>query len=489
MLVKISNFGPISEFEFDIEKNLTMIVGRNNIGKSYALTLLYLILKRVLEIPPVPREMFEFDSGFRFLSIWEDDSGFKGADLIRKLVRNDSSSTSIEVTDIFKRGVMSFLSRTLARSLTGALQGTYGDLGNLVNRFSEKSPEIILRGEVITAKLQIKDEKIEVVSVELMHGRILLKESKQERSPRILSNGDYVCYYSKQNDDVLEKNYLSLLVELSFALSKDLGAHVSHVHYLPASRSGLYQALSAFGVIIAELSKSRSFLSKKIELPGISEPLSDYFIKLSEGKAISKRTAESKYSLFATKIEEEVLGGNIEIDSKSKKLIYRPQGTDLRLDLSSTSSMASEIGPIVTYLRHVLSEVDARRPKSKTKEVDAPKQIIFIEEPEAHLHPEVQVKLIEIIADLTKETNTRVIFTSHSNYIFNKISNMIIEKRIEITTFKAALFSLSDVGTTAVELDTDLFGIDDENFADISEKLYMERLDLLEEGNRKDVES
>ncbi|WP_180818266.1 hypothetical protein, partial [Vibrio parahaemolyticus] len=68
---------------------------------------------------------------------------------------------------------------------------------------------------------------------------------------------------------------------------------INSVHYLPASRSGLYQALSAFGQIIAELSKNRSFLSKKIELPGISEPVSDYFIRLSDIR-VQKKSFEDK---------------------------------------------------------------------------------------------------------------------------------------------------------------------------------------------------
>lgn len=52
---------------------------------------------------------------------------------------------------------------------------------------------------------------------------------------------------------------------------------------LPYASFGLYQALSAFGQIIAELSKRRTFLSQRIELPAISEPL-DYFLKLNEIK-------------------------------------------------------------------------------------------------------------------------------------------------------------------------------------------------------------
>lgn len=45
MVIKIENFGPIKEFEFDLSKDLTFIYGMNNIGKSYAMKVIYLLIK------------------------------------------------------------------------------------------------------------------------------------------------------------------------------------------------------------------------------------------------------------------------------------------------------------------------------------------------------------------------------------------------------------------------------------------------------------
>ena len=39
--------------------------------------------------------------------------------------------------------------------------------------------------------------------------------------------------------------------------------------------------MGAFSSIVAELSKNKAMLTRKIELPGISEPISDYFLMLS----------------------------------------------------------------------------------------------------------------------------------------------------------------------------------------------------------------
>ena len=43
MKIKIVNFGPIKEFEFDLSKKLIVTYGDNNIGKSYAMQVVYLL--------------------------------------------------------------------------------------------------------------------------------------------------------------------------------------------------------------------------------------------------------------------------------------------------------------------------------------------------------------------------------------------------------------------------------------------------------------
>lgn len=51
MKITLKDFGPISHFEFDLEKDLHVIFGKNNIGKSYAITAVYLILKNLIVQP------------------------------------------------------------------------------------------------------------------------------------------------------------------------------------------------------------------------------------------------------------------------------------------------------------------------------------------------------------------------------------------------------------------------------------------------------
>ena len=48
MKIEIRNLGPIHHIEFHLNKDLHLIYGKNSIGKSYAVTALYIILKSLL---------------------------------------------------------------------------------------------------------------------------------------------------------------------------------------------------------------------------------------------------------------------------------------------------------------------------------------------------------------------------------------------------------------------------------------------------------
>ena len=47
--VIITDFGPIRNFEFDINKSLIVTYGENNIGKSYAMQIVYLLFKTLID--------------------------------------------------------------------------------------------------------------------------------------------------------------------------------------------------------------------------------------------------------------------------------------------------------------------------------------------------------------------------------------------------------------------------------------------------------
>ena len=59
MKVDIKNFGPIRKFSYDLDKDLVITYGNNNIGKSYAMQIVYLLLKTFLQADVTHRYYFK----------------------------------------------------------------------------------------------------------------------------------------------------------------------------------------------------------------------------------------------------------------------------------------------------------------------------------------------------------------------------------------------------------------------------------------------
>ena len=156
--------------------------------------------------------------------------------------------------------------------------------------------------------------------------------------------------------------------------------------------------------------------------------------------------------------------------------------------------MVSELSPLGLYFKHIINHkynsqnsdfffyndyYISRDKIRRNKSYD----IIFIEEPEAHLHPEVQIKLMELFVSLSK-FGLKIYITSHSNYMFNKLNNIILSKKIDSS--KIEVYHLkkdTNGGTINDSMHVSEDGIIDNNFQDVTEKLYNERLNILEEND------
>jgi predicted ATPase len=474
MLLKIRNFGPIQSCDIDLSKNFTLIVGQNNIGKSYAISLVYVLLK-VMSRRPDPR----LYNAYYHREFRESQQTEAWLAEVSKNVEDSEHGDDVDITKDVASQLAHFLGSTFLFELQEAFEGTFNDILNLPNRLSREDLEFSVQQKDFTVCFGISDGKLIVKNIDFGSRQFVLRIIKTNRSIKHAGKQTFI-YASHGSPDLFKANFRGLIGSLIEKFTDEGSTTAANLHYLPASRSGLYQALSAFGQIIAELSKSRSYLTRKIELPAISETVSDYFLKLSDIRVIPQTKLNRAFSEIAEKIEREILKGKVEFETKTKRLLYRPDKINLTLDLSATSSMVSEISPIVTYLKYVLPNTEMQLARSaRWRSEPESRQIVIIEEPEAHLHPEVQLMLMDAFCDLVNDTRTRIIMTSHSNYIFNKVNNLVIAGKIPHEALQALLFQSTPKGSQAVSMSVGKFGVDDENFADVSEHLYAERVELL----------
>ena len=76
--------------------------------------------------------------------------------------------------------------------------------------------------------------------------------------------------------------------------------------------------------------------------------------------------------------------------------------------------------------------------------LSAPKDaIIFIENPEAHLHPQGQAKIAELIC-LAAQAGVQLVIETHSDHIFNGVRKLINKKIIKKENIKVHYFDLGD---------------------------------------------
>nr|VFK54619.1 MAG: AAA ATPase domain-containing protein [Candidatus Kentron sp. TC] len=474
MKIQIDNFGPIHRFECDLDKDLHLILGTNNIGKSYAITVVYLLLKSFIEA----RKKCDF-SGFNF-----DEEDISDDMLDKRLVQQ--SEEEAVVMDILKGRIAEALAKEVLEQFQHYFRGTYNSINAVDNKFSREELRIDLQFDEIDISVGIVEGTFRVKELTIKSNtRLIYKKVSRNERKQIL----YVLMVGDKKKYIRTKLRLyavySLLCRKVFVETRD---RISNIHYLPASRSGLYAALSAFGQIFAELAKSRAFLKSGIELPGIAVPVSDYFLELSQIDPNQKREQDDPIQRIAEDIENHILKGKVEFDKETRKLFYTPDGSGgLRLDMDATSSMVSELSPIVSFLRYIISKPARKQRALQSLEIrqegSLPQPLLFIEEPEAHLHPENQVRLMAAFAALAN-AGVKVMLTTHSDFLFNKLNNLILEKRIDTAAVSAMLFKQTDKGGEAVPLAMDDLGIEDENFIDATERLYDEKVDLIDRMNR-----
>lgn len=495
MKIILENFGPIKRVEFDLSKDLNVIFGKNNIGKSYAITALYIILKHLLaefggnDEQHILRlsQKKAFHNSFQATA---DSLNFSNKDIqpspieeavesVRTVVRANSTAQQIDLSLPIAGLFRDAIRHSLEDALTNSFRNCFESIEGLATTLC---PFLIhVQSEPLTLTFQAKGNMISLDTVKLP---ALLFEMESMRSTEGDSKGNFTENSSQLEDQAFLQGGLGLLFVIFRA---KLLAITNSIYFLPASRSGLYQALNNLSSLFAELSKNRNLVTKGFSLPSFSETVADYFIHLSN---IKKNIDLAEVSIIAKQMEQELLGGEVHFNEQTKKLYFRQQLGErvIEMDLSFSSSMISEIAPIVAYLKYILPRDILNQPVNNTTQnsENFPPSLIFIEEPEAHLHPEVQVKLMEFFARLTKH-NVKVVMTSHSNYMFNKLSNLLLTNELEPEKVGSYLMRATPEGSVmdpfAMRAEED--GIADENFVDVAEQLYNERLEAYDKLNAK----
>jgi predicted ATPase len=194
-----------------------------------------------------------------------------------------------------------------------------------------------------------------------------------------------------------------------FALTAWLGFFLpfnTTSYYLPAARSGILQGHKALASSI--LSRVPLAGIEPLQVPTLSGVVADFLANILQ---LDKGKADPNVAEIGAFLEQKACGGTVDIGATEARFEY-PEIyyaiMDSKLPLHRTSSMVSEIAPIILFLKYVVHRGD----------------LLIIEEPEAHLHPDNQRTLAMAMVKLVR-LGVRLIITTHSEYLLHQISNFV----------------------------------------------------------------
>lgn len=118
----------------------------------------------------------------------------------------------------------------------------------------------------------------------------------------------------------------------------------------------------------------------------------------------------SKYATIAEDIEKDILHGEVHVNREGDVEFHdKNMAKNKRLPFHISSSIVKTMACLIFYLRHIAKDND----------------VLIIDEPEMNFHPDVQVALARIMADMSN-MGLHVIVSTHSDYIIREINNLIM---------------------------------------------------------------
>ncbi|WP_299283515.1 AAA family ATPase [Thermoflexus sp.] len=385
--IEIENFGPIASGSFEL-RPLTLFIGPNNAGKSYAATLAHSIVQ-AMPAGGVPGVLF-----FRFRS--EEKAPLTIRELVNWL----------------------FSTEYLEKEVLGRLQNYFSceDLRVLISWFASKD-----------------GVRVRVYSHDAEDGWIFLEGKGSRWSVR----GKAPRLPDLEGRQETKGVLLDALWRVWRDITETMGLPEDS-YYLPAARSGVLQGWRALTAeAVRRVSRWAGIEEIRVPaLPGLIGEFLEELILASTGLRPRFRAGKRSPSFrsILEVLEKDLLKGTVDFSYPNgepiPEIVYRTRvgQEEIEIPIRRASSAVGELAPLVLWIKYLLG----------------PREMLVIEEPEAHLHPENQRRVARALVRLVRAGVT-VLCTTHSPLILHQVSNHILASRADPARRKELGFTEEDL--------------------------------------------
>lgn len=466
--VQAKEFGPIKEGSVSL-RPLTIFIGPNNVGKSYLAILIYALFNSF------GRHSFGRSPYWnRYLSLADELSPtedvkkwFFNRRKQKQAIRFDELPENIK--KYHHKAVTKFILE-VATLLKQELQHCFNsELADLVRKRSKYNFHLSVE--------QSKPLPLSNFELTLKNGNLQVVTQKFDVSEQEF---DFTGTRESPIPMLDEPQWQLFKVVIDQVFRNFFGSS----YYFPAARSGILQTHKVLASVI--VSRSPLMGIGLIEIPKLSGIVADFISNLLR---LERRLLSNSISEVAAFLESEVGQGKIDMQATEVRFEYPEIYYELdgeKFPLHRSSSMVSEIAPIVLFLKYAVEKGD----------------LLIIEEPEAHLHPDNQRTLARAIVKLIR-SGVQVLVTTHSDYFLQQISNFIrlsqaADERTKLGYSEDDYLSAQEVATYLFYFDekargslvqelevTEEDGIPEDEFVKIAEAIYRETVRL----QRLDIKS
>ena len=423
--IEVTDFGPIAHADVDL-RPLTVFAGPSNTGKSYLAMLVYALHRSFgssqrpgFRFSPYPFRIA--DSVVYSLSDRETLAARIG-EWMATVGSTDWKPLPDDLAEPLRRALER--PRTAARSLPQEVSRCFGadELADLVRRESVRHATRIM--------VSIPSAGSEPVRYRFEFGQAGERFSGQVPAVPL--------YVSQPDEDLSSYEDDQFLVHemLGAAVRRLIGPIVRSAYYLPADRTGV---MHSHQVVVSTLIQSAATagLRPSTNVPMLSGVLADFLDGLIRMSSGPRRRAVKMSQI----LEKNLFSGTVRLQPSETgypSFAYRPAGWDTDLPLMRTSSMVSELAPVVLYLRYFVR----------------PGDVLIIEEPESHLHPAMQAVFARELARLVR-SGVRVMLTTHSEWILEALANLV--RLAELSESERKGITGSDVALTSDQVGAWMF--------------------------------